>query len=89
MVVFSDGFGYVFFRGVASAPSTGGLSGVWRGGSGVFLVTFRNELRVFYPLNFTSTLVGSDCAVSQSLGVYISPERSFSFSLAAPSLPWR
>jgi hypothetical protein len=57
-------------------------------GSGVSLVTFRNELCVFYPLNFTPTFVGADCAavvaVGQSLGVYISPEGSFSFSLAAP-----
>jgi hypothetical protein len=50
-------------------------------GSGVSLVTFRNEFRVFYPLNFTPTLVGTDCAavvaVNQSLGggrrgVYVS-----------------
>jgi hypothetical protein len=61
----------------------GGVSGALAlgAGSGVSLVTFRN-VRVFYPLNFTPTLVG---AVGQSLGVYISPERSFRFSLAAPS----
>ncbi len=68
-----------------------GVSLALGAGSGVSLVTFRNELLVFYPLNFTPTLVGTDCAavivVSQSLGVYISPERRFSFSLAAPSSP--
>jgi hypothetical protein len=50
------------------------------------LVTFRNEPHVFYPLNFAPTFVGADCAavvgVGQSLGVYISPERGFRFSLA-------
>jgi hypothetical protein len=57
-------------------------------GSGVSLVTFRNELLVFYPLNLTPIFVGADCAavvtVGQSLGMYISPESRFSFSLAAP-----
>ncbi len=48
-------------------------------GSGVSLVTFCNELRVFYPLNFTPPRW-----LPSSLGVYISPERRFSFSLAAP-----
>ena len=56
-------------------------------GSGVSLVTLRDELRVFYPLNSTPTLMGANCvvvvAVGRSLGVYISPERRFSFSLAA------
>ncbi len=52
-------------------------------GSGVSLVTFRNELLVFYLPNFTPTLVGTDCA-AVVLGVYISPERKFNFSLAAP-----
>ncbi len=70
VAVFSDGF---FFRGVASAPSTGGMQEaawricgllVWRlaRGSGVSLVTFRKELLVFYPLNFTPTFVGTGCA---------------------------
>jgi hypothetical protein len=103
VAVFSDGSGYVFFRGggVAVYSIDGRLMYAGGGpaylgptclalgaGSGVSLVTFRNELRVFYPLNFTPTLVGTDCvavvAVNQSLGVYISPERRFSFSLAAP-----
>ncbi len=65
------------------------LSGVWRG-AGVSLVAFCN-VRVFYLLDFTPTFVGVDCAavvaVGRSLGVYISPERRFNFSLAAPSLP--
>jgi len=103
VAVFSDGSGYVFFRGGGVAvysidgrlvyadggPAYLGPTCLALGaGSGVSLITFRNELRVFYPLNFTPTLVGTDCAavvaVGQSLGVYISPERSFRFSLAAP-----
>ncbi len=67
------------------------LSGARRG-TGVSLVTFCNELRVFYLLDFTPTFVGVDCvvvvAIGRSLGVYISPEWSFCFSLAAPSLSW-
>jgi hypothetical protein len=108
VVVFSDGSGYVLFRegGVAVYSIDGRLMYAGGGpaylgptclalgaGSGVSLVTFRNELRVFYPLNFTPTLVGTDCvvvvAVGRSLGVYISPEGRFSFSLTAPPLPWR
>lgn len=68
VAVFSDGSGYVFFRGdgVAVYSIDGGLMYAGGGpaylgparmalsaGSGVSLVTFRNELRVFYPLNFT------------------------------------
>jgi hypothetical protein len=96
--VFSVGFVYVFFRGgrllhrrevhVCRPGRIWGLLSALGAGSGVSLVTFRNELRVFYLLNFTPTFVGADCAavvaVGQSLGVYISPERRFSFSLAAP-----
>jgi len=68
VVVFSGGSGYVFFRGggVAVYSIDRGLMYAGGGpaylgpaclalgaGSGVSLVTFRNELRVFYPLNFT------------------------------------
>ncbi len=67
--------------------------GPWRSARGLSLVTFRNELPVIYLLDFTPMFVGVDCvvvvAVGRSLGVYISPERRFSFSLAASSLPWR
>jgi len=66
VAVFSDGSGYVFFRGggvavysidgrlmYASGPAYLGPTCLALGaGSGVSLVTFRNELRVFYPLNF-------------------------------------
>ncbi len=49
-----------------------------RRGTGVSLVTFCNELRVFYLLDFTPTFVGVDCAavvaVGWSFGVYICPE---------------
>jgi hypothetical protein len=77
VVVFSDGSGYVFFSGggVAVYSIDGRLMYAGGGpaylgptclalgaGPGVSIVTFRNELRVFYPLNFTPTLVGTDCA---------------------------
>jgi hypothetical protein len=73
--VFSVGSVYVFFRGDGVYSIDGRLMYAGGGpayleptylalgaGSGVSLVTFRNELRVFYPLNFTPTLVGTDCA---------------------------
>ncbi len=63
VAVFSDGSGYVFFRGggVAVYSIDGRL--MYAGGGpaylgprrlawGPALVTFRNELRVFYPLSF-------------------------------------
>ena len=68
VAVFSDGSGYVFFSGggVAVYSIDGRLMYAGGGpaylgptclapgaGSGVSIVTFRNELRVFYPLNFT------------------------------------
>jgi len=75
VVVFSGGSGYVFFRGggvavysidgglmYASGPAYLGPACLALGaGSGVSLVTFRNELCVFYPLSFTPTFVGADC----------------------------
>jgi hypothetical protein len=96
--VFSGGSGYVFFSGggVAVYSIDGRLmyaSGlaylgsaclVLGVGSGVS-VTFRNELCVFYPLNFTPTFVGADCVAVvavKSRRVHLSGEE-ISFFLAA------
>jgi hypothetical protein len=55
---------------------------------GVSVVDFRGFTKAFYPLNFTPTVLAGECravvAANQTLGVYISPERIFSFSLPAP-----
>jgi hypothetical protein len=55
-------------------------------GSGVS-VTFRNELCVFYPLNFTPTFVGADCAAVvavKSRRVHLSGEEINFFLAALP-----
>ena len=103
VVAFSDGSGYVLFRrgGFSVYPIDGRLMYAGGGpayvgptcialytGAGVSILTLRGEPRAFYPLNFTPTLVGTDCAavaaVGESHGVYISPEGAYSFRLEAP-----
>jgi len=96
---FSGGSGYVLFRGGGVAVYSidgrsmyagggpaylGPICPALGAGSGVSLVTFRNEFRAFYSLNFTPT--ATVFVVNKTLGVYISPEKSFSFSLLAPRL---
>ncbi|CCC81771.1 hypothetical protein [Thermoproteus tenax] len=101
--VFSDGSGYAVFshmgfavysmdgrlQYVGGAPAYPGPTCIaFYSGAGVSIVTPRGALRAFYPLNFTPTLIASDCravvAVNQTAGVYIAPGVRYSFFLPSP-----
>ncbi|MFP3267351.1 MAG: type II/IV secretion system protein [Thermoproteus sp.] len=102
VVVFSDGSGYAavgklgvsvysidgrfLFSGGAPAYVGPTCIGFYTG-AGVSIVGFRGGLKAFYPLNFTPTVLATDCvavvAANQTLGVYITPAGSYSFRLPA------
>ena len=104
VVVFSDGSGYVALRGggfsvysidgrfmyANTGPAYVGPTcvGFYVYGDGVSILTPRGEFRASYPLNFTPTLIGTDCAavvaVNQTYGVYISPGVRYGFPLPVP-----
>ncbi|MFZ8807271.1 MAG: hypothetical protein ACO2PN_04090 [Pyrobaculum sp.] len=93
VVVFSDGSGYVFFRGGGVAVYSidgrlmyasglaylGSVCLVLGVGSGVS-VTFCKGLCVFYPLNFTPMLVGAAVVAVKSRRVHLSGEEFPLFS---------
>lgn len=102
VVVFSDGSGYVLlsntgfsvysidgrFLYTGPGPAYVGPTCIaFYTGSGVSIVDFRGALKAFYPLNFTPTVLASDCRVvvtaNQTVGVYISPSLAYSFKIGA------